>query len=85
MTRDEHRPRFIGLRFTIIVIRNRHRCFEVRFESICTKMHLYEEHLYEEHLYDSKDESPVLVKQRMVSEAMTATEGVYSPCTCTCS
>ena len=54
MTRDEHRPRCIGLRFTIIVIRNRHRCFEVSFL---------------EHLYDSKDESPVLVKQRMVSEA----------------
>gem|GEM_PF-7087821 len=26
---DKHRPRFIGLRFTVIVIRNRHRCFEV--------------------------------------------------------
>ena len=36
------------------MIRNRHRCFEVSFL---------------EHLYDWKDESPVLVKQRMVSEA----------------
>ena len=36
MTRDEHRLRFIGLRFTVIVIRNSHRCFEVSFDSLCT-------------------------------------------------
>jgi len=36
LTSDEYRPRFIGLSFTVIAIRNLHRCFEVSFESICT-------------------------------------------------